>query len=384
MRYRRDLARPRFARRTFLRSGVALAGATATGGVLAGCGEERPARDVFVGPDSDRIRAVEAARRGGRTVSARLVAAPDEIDLGGPIVSTWTFGGRLPGRELRLSVGSVLAVRLDNTLPGDTTVHWHGVALRNDADGVPGVTQQRVRPGSHFDYRFTVSHPGTYWFHPHTGTQLDRGLYAPLIIEDPDEPLRYDDEWVVILDDWMDGVTGTPDDVFAELSRGMNHAGTGGMNHGMKHGDHGGGVTPSPSDPTSSGHALAGAHSELLGPDPGDVRYPYHLINGRVAAAPDSYRGRPGTRLRIRFVNAGADTAFRVALGGHKMTVTHTDGFPVEPFPTDALLLGMGERYDVLVTLGDGVFPLVGLAEGKDATALALVRTGAGSAPEVG
>jgi multicopper oxidase len=85
--------------------------------------------------------------------------------------------------------------------------------------------------------------------------------------------------------------------------------------------------------------------------------------------------------VRIRFINAAADTAFRVALGGHAMTVTHTDGYPVQPVRAHALLLGMGERYDVRVTLGDGVFPLVALAEGKDSTALAMVRTGAGAAP---
>src|SRR6185436_18369779 len=75
-------------------------------------------------------------------------------------------------------------------------------------------------------------------------------------------------------------------------------------------------------------------------------------------------------------------TAFRVAVGGHRMRVTHTDGYPIEPADTDTLLIGMGERYDVLVTLADGVFPLVALAEGKDAAGLALLRTGAGGAPE--
>src|SRR5262249_34072074 len=98
-------------------------------------------------------------------------------------------------------------------------------------------------------------------------------------------------------------------------------------------------------------------------------------------ADPDVHSSKPGRRLRLRIVNAGGDTAYRVALGGHKLTVTHTDGFPVEHQQTDALLVGMGERYDVLATLGDGVFPLVALAEGKNATALALVSTGAGSKP---
>jgi FtsP/CotA-like multicopper oxidase with cupredoxin domain len=130
-----------------------------------------------------------------------------------------------------------------------------------------------------------------------------------------------------------------------------------------------------------SGPVLSGASSPLLGGDAGDVRYPYYLINGRVRTAPRTFTAKPGQRVRIRFINAAADTAFRVALGGHMMTVTHADGYPVEPVQASALLLGMGERYDVQVTLGDGVFPLTALAEGKNSTALALVRTGAGTAP---
>jgi FtsP/CotA-like multicopper oxidase with cupredoxin domain len=126
---------------------------------------------------------------------------------------------------------------------------------------------------------------------------------------------------------------------------------------------------------------LMGATSELLGGDAGDVNYPHHLINGRVPEDPDVHSGRPGRRVRLRIINAAGDTAYRVALGGHRMTITHTDGFPVEHQEVDALLIGMGERYDVLVTFGDGVFPLVALAEGKDTSGLALVRTGSGSIP---
>ncbi|WP_327088509.1 multicopper oxidase family protein [Nonomuraea sp. NBC_01738] len=159
----------------------------------------------------------------------------------------------------------------------------------------------------------------------------------------------------MVLDDWLDGVTGDPDQVLAELSRGM----ASGMGE----------------------HMLMGATSPLLGGDAGDVRYPHFLVNGRVAAQPSTYRAKPGTRLRIRLLNAGGDTAFRVALAGHKLTVTHTDGFPVRPAQADAVLIGMGERYDVLVTLQDGVFPLVALAEGKKALARALVRTGGDRTP---
>ena len=113
----------------------------------------------------------------------------------------------------------------------------------------------------------------------------------------------------------------------------------------------------------------------------GDIAYPHYLANGRVPAAPVTLTAKPGQRARLRLINAGSDTAFRVALGGHRLTITHSDGFPVAPVTTDALLIGMGERYDVLVTVGDGVFPLVALAEGKQGNALALVRSAAGTSP---
>jgi len=360
-------------RRTLLGAGLAL---SATG-LLAACDT---AATAFVTPDGPQVRDAEARRHPGAVRDFRLTAVSGTVDLGGTTVTTWTYGGALPGTPIRVKAGEVVRATLDNRLPDPTSVHWHGLALRNDADGVPGVTQPDLPAGGQRVYQFTAAQPGTYWFHPHHGTQLDRGLYAPLIVDDPAEPLAYDDEWIVVLDDWLDGVTGTPDQVLAELRQGMG--GMPGMDmSGMPGMDMGSTGTGSMS---MGKYALMGATSTLLGGDAGDVKYPYFLLNGRRSSAPAAYRGKPGKRLRLRIINAGGDTAFRVALGGHRMTVTHTDGFPVTPADTDALLIGMGERYDVLVTLADGVFPLVALAEGKNATALGLVRTGTGRAPAAG
>jgi FtsP/CotA-like multicopper oxidase with cupredoxin domain len=137
-----------------------------------------------------------------------------------------------------------------------------------------------------------------------------------------------------------------------------------------------------PSTTDASGVATGGSTGMAgMGVGGGSIMYPYYLVNGRLPTVPVTFTARPGQRARIRFVNAGSDTAFRVALGGHRMTVTHADGYPVTPTATDALLMGMGERYDVQVTLGDGVFPLAVLPEGKPGQALALVRTGSGAAP---
>ncbi|TFV90265.1 multicopper oxidase family protein, partial [Blastococcus sp. CT_GayMR20] len=153
-----------------------------------------------------------------------------------------------------------------------------------------------------------------FMYHAHVGVQLDRGLYGPLIVEPRNEPLAYDGEYTLMLDDWRDGV----DD----------------------HADHG----------TPAGEGVA--QPDL---DPTDVvsfggrAYPLLLINGRPPDDPPVLQARPGDRLRLRVMNIAADTGFRFAVAGHRLTVTHSDGMPVEPVTVDALRLGMGERYDVLV-----------------------------------
>ncbi|WP_335932236.1 multicopper oxidase family protein [Streptomyces sp. PTD5-9] len=408
-----------FTRRTVLGAGLAAAGA----GLLTACsdsmsgmdhssgGHGTPSTAGYLTPDGAEVAAAEARRRPGPERKVRLTAVETPLDLGGGrTVRSWAYGDDLPGKEVRVTAGDTLALTLANHLPRATSLHWHGLALRNDMDGVPGLTQREIAPGASFDYRFAVAHPGTYWFHPHSGVQQDRGLYAPLVVEDPKEPLAYDKEWVIVLDDWVDGVDGsTPEGVLAELGRGMGgmdhgSGGSGGMDHGsdgMDHGSDGSGgmeghdmsrmshtsttarkakATP-PAEPSGPSRMLMGASSDLLGGDAGDVGYPHYLINGRRPEAPQTFTAKPGDRIRLRIINAGGDTAFRIALGGHRFTVTHTDGFPVRQAEADALLLGMGERIDALVTAGDGAFPLTALAEGKNRTALAVLRTGGGAAP---
>ncbi|MFF4354549.1 multicopper oxidase family protein [Streptomyces sp. NPDC001530] len=385
-------------RRTVLGAAVAVAGT----GILSACSAgghaghggsgASGAPKGYVDPAGREVAAAEEKRGSGPVRTVKLTAAVTSLDLGGRTVTSWAYGGDLPGEAVRVTAGDTLALTLANHLPEVTSLHWHGIALRNDMDGVPDLTQRAIKPGADFTYRFTVPHAGTYWFHPHSGTQQDRGLYAPLIVEDPKEPLSYDKEWVVVLDDWVDGVDGsTPDAVLKELRGGMGS----GMGSGMDMGDSGSGghsghdmsnmsnISMGGQESSSPGPSrmLMGAESDLLGGDAGDVAYPYYLVNGRTAQAPSVFRARPGDRVRIRIINAGGDTAFRVALGDHEMTVTHTDGFPVRHAKTDALLLGMGERYDVLVTVKDGVFPLTALAEGKKSSAQALLRTGGGAAP---
>jgi FtsP/CotA-like multicopper oxidase with cupredoxin domain len=329
-------------------------------------------------PGASAIANAEATRRsaGQTVVSAHLTAKQTTLDLGGPTVKTWAYGDAAPGPLIRAKAGDLIRVTVDNQLPAETSVHWHGVALRNDMDGVPDITQPPIAAGGSFTYEFTAPDPGTYFYHPHSGVQIDRGLYGRLIIDDPAEKGDHDVEWIVVLDDWVDGMGRTPDQILAEFMRasGASGGGMGGM------GGMGGGSSSGSMDGMDMGGMGEGATSPILG-GAGDIVYPHYLANGRIPAAPVTLTSKPKQKARIRLINAASDTAFRVALAGHRLTVTHADGFPVTPTVTDALIIAMGERCDVQVTLADGVFPLVALAEGKEGEALALVRTGAGRAP---
>ncbi|MEU0333668.1 multicopper oxidase family protein [Streptomyces sp. NPDC006193] len=384
-------------RRTLLRVPLAAAGAGLVGACTSSGSEPRsgpqhgdgraefvpPGPRGYVNPSDPEVLAAERKRGAGRVRTLRFTAAESTLDLGGPSVRTWAYDETLPGPLVRVTAGDVLDLTLANRLPEPTTLHSHGVRLRCDMDGTPDLTQRAVEPGADFRYRFTVRYPGTYLLHSHQGMQADRALYAPLVVDDPREPLSYDKEWLVVLDDWLDGVQGsTPEEVLGQLKPGAENAMHGmamGSGHGSPSPGRTAGAHPSPSrKPAGPSRVLHGSHSRMLHGEGGNVAHPYYLANGRVGTSPSVFRCRPGDRVRLRIVNAGSDTAFRVALGGHTMTVTHTDGYPVRHKKTDALLVGMAERYDVLVTAKDGVFPLVALAEGKKGSALAVLRTGKG------
>lgn len=403
---------PRMTRRRVLAGAVGVLGAAGAGVPLLVRGGGDPPGPTRVPPWSDPVHRAEQVRRGqgtGRTVRVRLSAQPDELDLGGRVVRTWAYDGRLPGPTVRARVGDQLEVELANRLPEPTTVHWHGLRIRNDMDGVPHLTQQPIASGESMRYTFTAPDPGTYWLHPHIGLQRERGLYAPLIIDDPHDPGDYDVEFVVVLDDWIDGAGATPHEVLTALRGGPMDGGTGGHLDGHMSGDTGGdtgrdmngqpgmaqyrtavqlGQIPDRSE-TWQYHVPPALATPPPGTAPASpasrlashVQFPFYLLNGRLPTAPHTFAAKPGQRARIRLINAAGATVFRVALGGHRLTVTHTDGFPVDPVTVDTLQLASGERYDLRVTLADGAFPLVAVAEGKHAQALGVVRTATGPTP---
>lgn len=357
------LTRRALSRRDFL----TMVGGASAAGVLAACAPSPSlrAQPSYVDPGGPQVLAAEARRpTTGRIVTASLTPRPLQVDLGGRVVSTWAYGPQLAAREFRVRVGDRLRVSLRNQLPRPTTVHWHGLALRNDMDGVPGLTQQAVPTDGKFDYDFVVPDAGTYFFHSHEGVQLDRGLYGPLVVEDPADP-GGDVDQVLVLDDWLDGVAGTPDQQLATLRRGMSMGGNSAHS----------GMAGMPGMGAESAPGMAMPMSSLLGGDAADVSYPLHLINGRPGNDRYTLTAPTGGKVRLRLINAGSNTAYRVAVGGHRLTVVATDGRAVQPVEVDAVLIGMGERYDVELRPSSGVWPIFALAEGSTTGGAALLRT---------
>lgn len=250
-----------------------------------------------------------------------LEARQTEVEIApGRRVQAWTYDGKLPGTEIRVKEGERVRVTLKNNLPQDTSIHWHGLHQKgtNNMDGVPGVTQEPIQAGATFVYDFRAEPAGSFIYHPHTGLQIERGLYGALIVEPKQEDLQYDREYTVTLDDWLEG---SPEEAAENLKGGGMHGG------GMRRGGMG-----------------------MMGRRGVDVEYRTFLINGRAPDAPFEFSAKRGERIRLRVLNPSGATTFRFAVAGHKLTITHADGLPVKPVEVETFEIAPGERYDLVVT----------------------------------
>ena len=365
-------------RRTFLRRGLSSLvglGLGAAAFSFTGCSRNSgaPGRSV----DGPAHRGYEDARsqvsQEGPLRTFTRAAEPIEIEVGPrQIWHTWGYDGRYPGPEIRLKEGERLRVRVQNDLPdAGTTVHWHGVPVPNAMDGVPGLTQEPIASGRSMVYEFDAAPSGTYMYHSHRNLQLDRGLVGPLIIEERTPHVDYDREHLVVLDDFLPG----PPQPLEELAArdGEQREGAGmmdGMRDRMSRMMDGGMMRRGTGGDMMEG-GMGGSMMRGMVP-------PYEglMINGRLPETPASFDVRQGERVRFRLINVSSATAYHLALSGHRMRVTHTEGRPVEPVEVDSLVIGMGERYDVIVaTDNPGSHALVARPIARDsAPARAIVR----------
>ena len=255
-----------------------------------------------------------------------------------------TVNDSVPAPTLRWREGDSVTLHVTNTLQEDTSIHWHGILLPANMDGVPGLSFNGIRPGETHTYRFTVRQGGTYWYHSHSGFQEQRGVYGALIVEPlKPEPFHYNRDHVVMLSDWTDE---NPDRVFAKLKKqahyyNFNRRTVGDFVRDVRERGFGSTVAD----------RRAWGEMRMTPTDLADVSgatYTY-LMNGHAPAANWTGLFQPGERVRLRFVNGGAASYFDVRILGLKMTVVAADGQYVHPVTVDEFRIGSGETFDAIV-----------------------------------
>ena len=256
-----------------------------------------------------------------------------------------TVNGSLPAPILRWREGDTVTLRASNRLrDDDASIHWHGILLPADMDGVPGLSFNGIGPGETYVYRFTVKQGGTYWYHSHSAFQEQLGLYGALIIDPREpEPFRYDREHVVLLTDWTDE---TPERLFAKLKKQSDYYNFNQRTVGTFFRD----VRTNGLGATLTDRAAWG-EMRMAPTDLADVSgYTYtYLMNGTAPAGNWTGLFTPGQRVRLRFINGSSMTYFDVRIPGLRMTVVAADGQNVHPVTVDEFRIAVAETFDVIV-----------------------------------
>ncbi len=253
-------------------------------------------------------------------------------------VPALTLNGDIPGPTLRFREGDTARIRVHNRLRREeTSIHWHGLLLPNVQDGVPHVTTPPIQPGTTHTFEYRLKHAGTYWYHSHTGLQEQRGVYGSIVVEPRGgEPVKTARDHIVVLSDWT---REQPGEVMRTLMRGSEW-------YQFEKG----------SVQSLAGAAKAGAlqefwdreRSRMPAMDISDVAYDAFLANGRRSI---DLAGKPGEKIRLRFINAAASTYFYLHSATGPLEVVAADGPPVRPLRVNRLLIGMAETYDVTVVV---------------------------------
>ena len=279
----------------------------------------------------------------------RLEIADHHFMTGGRMGHAFAVNGTVPGPLIRLKEGQDVRLHVTNKLDEDSSIHWHGLLLPFQFDGVPGVSFPGIKPGETFTYEFPVRQNGTYWWHSHSGLQEQAGHYGPIIIESNEPDPRYDRDYVVLLSEFTPI---HPHEIMRKLKVGEHY-----FNRTMQ---------------TATEGTMSGADRRMWGQmrmNPRDISdvtaatYTY-LINGHGPADNLELQFEPGERVRLRVINGSAMTFFNVRIPGVPMTVIQADGQYVEEVEVDEFQVGVAETYDVIVAPTDGSHAIV--AEAMD------------------
>ncbi|WP_343821798.1 copper resistance system multicopper oxidase [Castellaniella ginsengisoli] len=291
---------------------------------------------------------------------------------GSPRMAT-TVNGSLPAPTLRWREGDTVTIRVKNRLKEATSIHWHGIILPFEMDGVPGISFTGIPPGETFTYRFKVQQNGTYWYHSHSGMQEATGVYGAIIIDPAEtDPIRADREYVVQLSDWTDE---DPMRVLAKLKMQgdyYNYNQPTAVDFFRDVSDMGLKVAV---DKRKMWNEMRMSPTDLADLSADVLTY---LMNGTTPAGNWTGLFRPGERVRLRFINGAANTFYDVRIPGLGLTVVQADGVNIEPVTVDEFRFGPGETYDVLVQPKDDAYTVYAQAMDRTGYARGTLATHAG------
>ena len=292
-----------------------------------------------------------------------------------------TLNGSRPGPTLYWREGDTVELEVVNRLNAPTSIHWHGVRVPADMDGVPGLSYRGIMPGGRFTYRFPVRQTGTYWYHSHSGMQEQLGLHGALVLlprAGVAEPHPYDREHVVVLSDWTDE---DPMAIVSNLKMDGSYYNFGQRTVGdLAHELSRDGLAKTWRERSMWGR-MRMTPTDIL--DVTGATYTY-LVNGAPPRANWTGLFAPGERVRLRIVNASAMTIFDVRIPGLEMAVVQADGCDVEPVAVDQLRIGVAETYDVIVRPTEpSAYTLFAQAQDRSGYARATLAPRMGMAGEV-
>jgi FtsP/CotA-like multicopper oxidase with cupredoxin domain len=261
-----------------------------------------------------------------------ITATESSLEISeGVTKDVWTFNGSVPGSTIRIKEGDKLTIHLKNELPDPVTIHWHGIPVPNEMDGIPGITMNAVQPGEEFTYKFTADVPGTYWYHSHQDgvNQVDKGLYGAFIVEPKNEKSKPDKDFVLVLDEWMSKM----DNMSSDDNSDMDHSDMSGMDDDSEM-----------------------DHSDMSGMDDSEMEmghdmsmYDLFTINGKSGSLTEPLKVKKGDKVRIRLVNAGF-MSHKIHLHGQEFKIVATDGQPIndpQVIKDQLISIAPGERYDI-------------------------------------
>lgn len=310
-----------------------------------------------------------------------LTVAYKTVYYAGKPVKAIAVNNQIPAPTLHFKQGDTVTINVHNLLTEETAIHWHGLIVPWQMDGVLGISQHGIPPGGVFHYQFTLHQSGTYWYHAHAGLQEQQGLYGAFLIDPPRQAsYHYNKDYVIVLSDWSNT---HPNRILANLK---------------KEGDYYSPLFPLQPSLTKFIHDYQTANKEereyLIDDykmmqqmcmsiyDLSDVAYNAFLLNGQNNANPWTARVKVGDVVRLRFIGAGASTIFHVKIPGTTMQLIHVDGNNIRPYLLNDFTIAPGETYDVLVKIKNAS-PYIIYAESKDTVGAAYGALVSNSQPTV-